>query len=148
LFSPLKKFKVDYSVISWCTFTDPEVAQVGHNELSAKKAGIDYEVTKYDVSDLDRAITESEDHGFVKVLTARGSDRIVGATIVSHLAGELIGEFVSAMKGGYGLNKILGTIHAYPTYIEANKAAAGAWKKAHAPGWALNILSHFHRLRR
>ncbi|MGE0174265.1 MAG: NAD(P)/FAD-dependent oxidoreductase [Oligoflexales bacterium] len=148
LFSPFKKFKVDYSVIPWCTFTDPEVAQVGHNELSARRAKLEFEVTKYDVGDLDRAITESEDRGFVKVLTVKGTDKIIGATIVSHLAGELIGEFVSAMKHGYGLNKILGTIHAYPTYIEANKAAAGVWKKAHAPAWALNVLSHFHRLRR
>ncbi len=148
LFSPFKKFKVDYRVISWCTFTDPEVAQVGHNETSAQAAGIPYEVTSYGVDDLDRAITESEDYGMVKVLTKPGTDQVIGATIVSHLAGELIGEFVTSMKYGIGLNKILGTIHAYPTFIEANKAAAGAWKKAHAPQWALRILEKFHAWRR
>ncbi|MFW7377605.1 MAG: dihydrolipoyl dehydrogenase family protein [Oligoflexus sp.] len=148
LFSPLKKFKVDYSVIPWCTFTDPEIAQVGMNETMAKQMGIDYEVTSYDMSDLDRAITESENYGVLKVLTKPGSDKIIGATIVSHLAGELIGEFVQAMKNNIGLNKILGTIHAYPTFIEANKAAAGVWKKAHAPQWALSLLERFHRMRR
>ncbi|NRA64067.1 MAG: mercuric reductase [Pseudobacteriovorax sp.] len=148
LFSPFKKFKVDYRVISWCTFTDPEIAQVGHNESSAKAAGIPYEVTTYGIDELDRAITESEDYGLVKVLTKPGSDEVIGATIVSHLAGEMIGEFVTSMKYGIGLNKILGTIHAYPTYIEANKGAAGMWKKAHAPDWALRLLAKFHAWRR
>lgn len=148
LFSPFKKFPVDYKVISWCTFTDPEVAQVGLNEKAAKEQGIPYEVTVYGVDDLDRAIAESEDHGMVKVLTVPGKDKIIGATIVSHLAGELIGEFVSAMKQGYGLNAILGTIHAYPTFIEANKYAAGNWKKAHTPQFALNLLEKYHKFRR
>lgn len=148
LFSPFKKFAVDYSVISWATFTDPEIATVGHTEKSAREAGIPYEVTRYHVDDLDRAITESEDHGMVKVLTKPGSDKILGATIVSHLAGELISEYVSAMKNGYGMNRILGTIHAYPTFVEANKYAAGVWKKAHAPQWALGLLQKFHAMRR
>lgn len=148
LFSPWKKFKADYSVIPCCTFTDPEIAHVGHNENSAKNLGLSYEVFQYDISGLDRAITDSENYGFIKVLTRPGSDRIIGATIVSHLAGEMIGEFVYAMKYGIGLNKILGTIHAYPTFIEANKAVAGVWRKAQAPQWALKLLEHFHRMRR
>lgn len=148
LFSPFKKFKVDYRVISWCTFTDPEVAQVGLNETAAKAQGVPYDVTTYGVDDLDRAIADSENHGLVKVLTVPGTDKIIGATIVSHLAGELIGEFVSAMKHGFGMNAILGTIHAYPTYIEANKYAAGNWKKANAPAFALKILAKYHAFRR
>ena len=148
LFSPFKKFKVDYRVISWVTFTDPEIAQVGLNETSAKEQGIPYEAYSFDVGHSDRAITESEDYGKVKVLVKPGTDKVLGASIVSHLGGEMIGEFVTAMKYGIGLNKILGTIHAYPTYIEANKGVAGAWKKATAPEWALSILEKFHRMRR
>ncbi len=148
LFKPLKQFKVDYRVIPWVTFTDPEVAQVGHNEMTAKAAGIPYEVTRYGVDDLDRAIAESEAHGQVKVLTVPGKDRIIGANIVSHHAGELIAEFVAAMKHGFGLNKILGTIHSYPTWVEANKYAAGNWKKAHAPEQILKYLEKFHGWRR
>jgi len=148
LFSPFRKFAADYRVIPWVTFTDPEVARVGLSEDDAKKKNIDYEVTRYGVDDLDRAIAESNAHGFVKVLTVRGKDRILGATIVSHHAGELITEFVSAMKNGYGLNRILGTIHAYPTWSEANKYAAGVWKKAHAPEGALKWVAAFHRMRR
>ena len=144
LFSPWVKFKANYDVISWCTFTDPEVAQVGLNEKAANELGIPYEVTTYGMDDSDRAITESEAHGFIKVLTKPGSDKILGATVISHLAGELIGEFVSAMRMGFGLNKILGTIHAYPTFIEGNKAVAGNWKKNHSPGWALKILAWLH----
>ena len=148
LFSPFKKFKVDYRVISWATFTDPEIAQVGVNETGAKERGIPYEVYSFDVGHLDRAITESENYGKVKLLVKPGTDRVIGASIVSHLAGEMIGEFVTAMKYNIGLNKILGTIHAYPTYIEANKGVAGTWKKATAPQWALRILEFFHRWRR
>lgn len=148
LFSPLKKFKVDYRVIPWVTFTDPEVAVVGLTEQAAKAAGIPYEVTRYGIDDLDRAIAESEDHGLVKVLTAPGKDKILGATIASHNAGEMIAEFVTAMKYGIGMNKILGTIHSYPTYVEANKYAAGVWKKAHAPENILRYLQRFHGWRR
>ncbi len=148
LFSPFKRFKVDYRVIPRVTYTDPEVAQVGHNELSAKEAGIPFEVTHYGIDDLDRAIAESEDHGQVKVLTMPGKDTIIGANIVSHNAGEMIAEFVTAMKYGIGMNKILGTIHAYPSFVEANKYAAGNWKKAHAPAGLLNFVKKFHSWRR
>lgn len=148
LFSPWKKFKVDYRVIPRVTFTDPEIAQVGHNELSAKAAGIPYETTVYGLDDLDRAIVESENEGQVKVLTVPGKDKIIGAGIVGHNAGEMLAEFTTAMKFGLGLNKILGTIHPYPTFGEANKYAAGNWKKAHAPEAILAYLQKFHAFRR
>ncbi len=148
LFDPLKKFKADYSVIPWATFTEPEVARVGLNELEAKEKGVAYEVTVYGIDDLDRAIAESEAHGFVKVLTVPGKDRILGVTIAGEHAGDLIAEFVLAMKQGIGLNKILGTIHIYPTLAEANKYAAGAWKRAHAPQGLLAWVGRFHAWRR
>lgn len=148
LFSPFKTFKVDYRVIPWCTFSDPEVARVGLNESEAKEKGIEHQVTKYGIEDLDRAIADSEAHGFVKVLTAPGSDKILGVTIVGHHAGDIIAEYVTAMKYGLGLNKILGTIHIYPTLSEANKYAAGVWKRKNAPQLALKILSRFHEWRR
>jgi dihydrolipoamide dehydrogenase len=148
LFSPLKKFKVDYSVIPWCTFTDPEVAQVGLNEKAAKAQGIPYEVTRYEIDDLDRAIADNEDHGVVKVLTVPGKDKILGVTILGYHAGDLIAEYILAMKHGLGLNKILGTIHIYPTMAEANKFAAGIWKKAHAPEGLLRLIKKFHTWRR
>jgi dihydrolipoamide dehydrogenase len=148
LFSPVKSFKVDYQVIPWATFTDPEVAHVGLNEQDAQEKGIDFEVTRYDLSDLDRAITEEEDHGFIKVITPKGKDQILGVTIVGAHAGDLIAEFVTAMKHGLGLNKILGTIHIYPTFAEMNKFAAGNWKKAHAPEKVLEFLKKFHGWRR
>jgi pyruvate/2-oxoglutarate dehydrogenase complex dihydrolipoamide dehydrogenase (E3) component/uncharacterized membrane protein YdjX (TVP38/TMEM64 family) len=143
-----KKFKADYTVIPWCTFTDPEVARVGINEQEAKQQDIDYELTTYGIDDLDRAITDSEAHGLVKVLTQPGKDRILGVTIVGEHAGDLISEFVLAMRHGLGLNKILGTIHIYPTMAEANKYAAGNWKKAHAPAGLLKWLERYHRWRR
>lgn len=148
LFSPFKTFKVDYRVIPWCTFSDPEVARVGLNEQEANDQGVQYQVTRYGIDDLDRAIADSEAHGFVKVLTQPGSDKILGVTIVGHHAGDIISEYVTAMKYGLGLNKILGTIHIYPTLSEANKYAAGAWKKQNVPLWALKLLNRFHRLRR
>lgn len=148
LFSPFKKFKVDYSVIPWCTFTDPEVARVGLNEKDAKEQGIPYEVVTYGIDDLDRAIADSEDKGYVKVLTVPGKDKILGVTIVGYHAGDLIAEYVLAMKHGLGLNQILGTIHIYPTMAEANKYAAGLWKKAHAPTGLLNFIRKFHTWRR
>ncbi len=148
LFSPFKKFKVDYSVIPWCTFTDPEVARVGLNEKDAKEQGIPYEVVTYGIDDLDRAIADSEDKGYVKVLTVPGKDKILGVTIVGYHAGDLIAEYVLAMKHGLGLNQILGTIHIYPTMAEANKYAAGLWKKAHAPTGLLNFVRKFHTWRR
>ena len=144
LFSPLRRFRADYSVIPWATFTEPEVARVGLNESEAKEKAIAYEATVYGIDDLDRAIADGAARGMVKVLTAPGSDRILGATIVGEHAGELIIEFITAMKHGIGLNKILGTIHIYPTLVEANKYAAGAWKRTHAPRRVLAYLERFH----
>jgi pyruvate/2-oxoglutarate dehydrogenase complex dihydrolipoamide dehydrogenase (E3) component len=144
LFGGLWKFRADYSVIPWATFTDPEVARVGLNETEAKERGVRYEVSSYGIDDLDRAIADGEAHGMVKVLTVPGKDRILGVTIVGAHAGDLIAEFVTAMRHGLGLNKILGTIHIYPTLAEANKYAAGAWKKAHAPQTVLGYLERFH----
>jgi pyruvate/2-oxoglutarate dehydrogenase complex dihydrolipoamide dehydrogenase (E3) component len=148
LFGDFKSFKVDYRVIPWATFIDPEVARVGLNEQEAQAQGIAYEVTKYGIDDLDRAIADSEAHGFVKVLTVPGKDRILGVTIVGSHAGDLLVEYVLAMKHGLGLNKILGTIHTYPTLAEANKYAAGEWKRAHAPQKLLAWVKKFHDWRR
>jgi pyruvate/2-oxoglutarate dehydrogenase complex dihydrolipoamide dehydrogenase (E3) component/membrane protein DedA with SNARE-associated domain len=148
LFGDFKSFKVDYRVIPWATFIDPEVARVGLNEQEAQAQGIAYEVTKYGIDDLDRAIADSEAHGFVKVLTVPGKDRILGVTIVGAHAGDLLAEYVLAMKHGLGLNKILGTIHTYPTMAEANKYAAGEWKRAHAPQKLLAWVKKFHDWRR
>lgn len=148
LFDPFKKFRVDYRVIPWATFVDPEVAHVGLNELEATEKKVPYEVTTYALDDLDRAIADGEAHGFVKVLTVPGKDRILGATIVGEHAGDLLAEFVLAMKHGIGLNKILGTIHTYPTMAEANKAVAGNWKRAHAPQRLLAWVERFHAWRR
>jgi dihydrolipoamide dehydrogenase len=144
LFGGIKSFKVDYRVIPWTTYTDPEVARVGLNEFDAKENGVDYELTRYGMDDLDRAIADSEDHGFIKVLTKPGTDKILGVTIVGAHAGDIIAEFVFAMKQGLGLNKILGTIHTYPTMSEANKYAAGVWKKAHAPEKILTWIGKYH----
>jgi pyruvate/2-oxoglutarate dehydrogenase complex dihydrolipoamide dehydrogenase (E3) component/uncharacterized membrane protein YdjX (TVP38/TMEM64 family) len=148
LFGHLKKFKVDYRVIPSTTFVDPEVARVGLNEREAKAQAIAYEVTRFELKELDRAITDSATEGFVKVLTAPGKDHILGVTLVGEHAGELLAEFVLAMKHGLGLNKILGTIHTYPTWAEANKYAAGEWKRAHAPQGVLRWLQRYHRWRR
>ncbi len=144
LFGKFKKFRVDYNTIPWATYTDPEVARVGLNETDAKLAGIQYEVVKYDMDELDRAITDSENHGFVKVLTIPGKDKILGVTIVGHHAPDMIAEYILAMKHGLGLNKILGTIHIYPTMSEANKYAAGMWKKHHAPEKLLVWIKKYH----
>jgi pyruvate/2-oxoglutarate dehydrogenase complex dihydrolipoamide dehydrogenase (E3) component len=148
LFRPFKTFKVDYRVIPWATFTDPEIATVGLNEQAAKEQGMAYEVTKYDIGGLDRALTDDHARGFVKVLTPLGKDKILGATIVGAHAGELIAEFVLAMKYNLGMNKILGTIHIYPTMAESSKYAAGNWKKAHAPEKLLAFVERFHTWRR
>lgn len=144
LFGRFKRFKADYSVIPWATFTDPEVARVGLSETEAREKGIPFEVTKYGIDDLDRAIADGTAHGFVKVLTVPGKDKILGVTIVGEHAGDLLAEYVLAMKHGLGLNKILGTIHTYPTLSEANKYAAGEWKRAHAPQRVLAWLERFH----
>jgi pyruvate/2-oxoglutarate dehydrogenase complex dihydrolipoamide dehydrogenase (E3) component/uncharacterized membrane protein YdjX (TVP38/TMEM64 family) len=148
LFGDFKKFKADYSVIPWATFIDPEVARVGLNEQDAKEKKIPYEVTKYGIDDLDRAIADSEAHGFVKVLTVPGKDTILGVTIVGTHAGDLLAEYVMAMKHGLGLNKVLGTIHTYPTLAEANKYVAGEWKRAHQPVKLLAWVKKFHDWRR
>ncbi|MEN8177600.1 MAG: VTT domain-containing protein, partial [Pseudomonadota bacterium] len=148
LFDPFKKFRVDYSVIPWATFVDPEVARVGLNELEAKQQDIAYEVTTYGIDDLDRAIADEEAHGMIKVLTVPGKDKILGVTIVGDHAGDLLAEYVMAMRHGIGLNKILGTIHIYPTLAEANKYVAGNWKRAHAPERLLQWVERFHAWRR
>jgi dihydrolipoamide dehydrogenase len=144
LFGRFKRFRVDYSVIPWATFTDPEVARVGLNEQDASQQGIAYEVSTYGIDDLDRAIADGEAHGFVKVLTQPGKDKILGVTIVGAHAGDLIAEFVLAMKHGLGLNKLLGTIHIYPTMSEANKYVAGVWKRNHAPEKLLQWVARYH----
>jgi len=144
LFGRMVRFKADYRVIPWATFTDPEVARVGLSETEAKEQGVDYEVTKYGIDDLDRAIADGTAHGFVKVLTVPGRDRILGVTIVGEHAADLLAEYVLAMKHGLGLSKILGTIHTYPTLAEANKYAAGEWKRAHAPRTLLRWVGRYH----
>jgi pyruvate/2-oxoglutarate dehydrogenase complex dihydrolipoamide dehydrogenase (E3) component len=144
LFGAVKKFRADYSVIPWATFTDPEVARVGLNETEARERNIPHEVTVYGIDDLDRAIADEEAHGVVKVLTVPGKDRILGVTIAGEHAGDLIAEYVAAMKHGIGLKRILGTIHIYPTLAEANKFAAGVWQRAHAPRRLLAYVERFH----
>lgn len=157
LFSPFTRWlapiagravKAHYSVIPWATYTDPEVATVGLSEQVAQEKNIPYEITKYGIDDLDRAIADSEAHGFVKVLTRPGTDKILGATIVGQHASDMIGEFICAMRFGFGLNAIMGTIHIYPTMSEANKYAAGVWKQARKPEGALKLLEKFHAWRR
>jgi len=148
LFGDFKRFKADYSVIPWTTFTDPEVAHVGLSETDAKEGGIAHEVTRFELEELDRAIADGATTGFVKVLTVPGKDQILGVTIVGEHAGDLLAEYVLAMRHGLGLNKILGTIHTYPTLSEANKYAAGQWKRAHAPQTLLTWLEKFHRFKR
>jgi pyruvate/2-oxoglutarate dehydrogenase complex dihydrolipoamide dehydrogenase (E3) component/uncharacterized membrane protein YdjX (TVP38/TMEM64 family) len=148
LFGQFRRFKADYRVMPAVTFLDPEFARVGLNEREARDQGTEYEVTRYDIDDLDRAIAESETRGFVKVLTPPGKDTILGVTIVAAHAGELLAEYVLAMKHGIGLNKVLGTIHSYPTMAEANKYAAGDWKRAHKPEGLLGIVERYHGWRR
>lgn len=148
LFGQFKKFKADYRVIPRTTFTDPEISRVGLSEREAREQDIPYEVTRYGIDDLDRAIAESAAHGFVKVLTSPGKDNILGVTIVGEHSAETMSEFVLAMKHGLGLNKLLGTIHTYPTWAEANKYAAGEWKRNHAPEKLLSLVETFHAWRR
>lgn len=148
LFGTFKSFKVDYRVIPWATFTEPEVARVGLNELEAKEQGIAHEVTTFGIDDLDRAIADGEAHGFVKVLTVPGKDTILGVTIVGEHAGDLIAEYVLAMKHKLGLNKVLGTIHIYPTLAEANKYVAGEWRRANQPTKLLEWVAKYHAWRR
>jgi pyruvate/2-oxoglutarate dehydrogenase complex dihydrolipoamide dehydrogenase (E3) component len=148
LFGTWRRFAVDYSVVPWATFTDPEVARVGLSESEAREQGVAVEVSRFDLAELDRARTDGATEGFIKVLTAPGGDRVLGATIVAAHAGELINEFVLAMKHGIGLNKILGTIHIYPTFSEASKFLAGEWRKARKPERLLRWVERYHRWRR
>jgi len=145
LFGHFKKFTVDYTVIPRATFIDPEVARVGLNEREALAENIEYEVTRYNLDDLDRAIVDGETQGFIKVLTPKGRDKILGATIVGCHAAELINEFIAVMKRGGGLSDIMNTIHIYPTFSEANKFVAGAWKQKHKPQRLLGWVERFHR---
>jgi len=139
---------VDYSAVPWATFTSPEVARVGINEMEAKELGIDFEVTNYDISGLDRALADQTANGVVKVITPRGKDKILGVTIVADHAGDVLSEYVLAMKHGLGLGKIMGTIHIYPTLSEMNKFAASEWRKAHKPEWALDLSEKLLRFLR
>lgn len=148
LFGDLKRFKADYSIIPWATFTEPEVARVGLSEAEARAKNIAHEVTRFGIDDLDRAIADGSARGFVKVLTVPGKDKILGATIVGEHAGDLLAEFVFAMKHGHGLAKILGTIHIYPTLAEANKMVAGQWRRNHINGFLLSLLERFQAWRR
>ncbi|WP_018861697.1 MULTISPECIES: FAD-dependent oxidoreductase [unclassified Thioalkalivibrio] len=148
LFGGIRRFRVDHSIMPWCTFTSPEIARVGLNEQQAKEQGIGYEVTTFALDDFDRAIVDGEARGQIKVLTVPGKDRILGVTICGAHAGEMIAEFVLAMKHGLGLNKLLGTIHVYPTWMEANKAVAGVWRRQHAPRRLLDWLERWHAWRR
>ncbi len=146
LFGRIRKFKVDYSVVPWATYTDPEVARVGLSADEAAAKGIDVEITRHELAHVDRAIADGETRGFIKVLTSRGSDRVLGATIVAPAAGELIAEYVLGMTHGLGLKKLLGTIHIYPTSAELNKFAASGWRKNHAPTGLLNLVQRYHAL--
>ncbi|MEL7797923.1 FAD-dependent oxidoreductase [Idiomarina loihiensis] len=148
LFDPFKTFRVDYSVIPWVTYTTPQVANVGLTEQEAEQQQKAYEITTYDIGELDRAIADDSAYGRVKVLTEPGKDKILGVNIVGPQAGELLAEYVLAMKHGIGLNKVLGTIHSYPTLSEANKYVAGEWKRANAPEGLLKWVEKFHRWRR
>jgi pyruvate/2-oxoglutarate dehydrogenase complex dihydrolipoamide dehydrogenase (E3) component len=144
LFGRVRKFRADYSTIPWSTFTDPEVGRVGLSEQEAKQKNVPYEVTRYELQELDRAIADSATEGFVKILTVPGKDRILGVTIVGQHAGDLLAEFVLAMKYGLGLAKVFGTIHIYPTLAEANKSAAGEWRRTHAPRRLLPWVARYH----
>lgn len=148
LFAPLYRSRPDYTAMPAVTFTDPEVARVGLNERAARAAGIPYEATRYGLDELDRAIVDDAEAGFVKVLTVPGKDRILGATVVGAHAGEMLGEFSLAMRHGVGLKGVLNTIHPYPTFGEANRAVAGAWRRNHASPLVLSLLGRFHAWRR
>ena len=148
LFGDLRRFRADYRAVPWTTFLDPEIGHLGLNEQEATATGVAYEVTRYELSELDRALTDGTDRGFLKVLTVPGKDRILGVTLVGEHAGDLLAEFTLAMRRGIGLNRILGTIHTYPTLSEANKYVAGEWKRARAPQRLLALLQRYHRWRR
>jgi pyruvate/2-oxoglutarate dehydrogenase complex dihydrolipoamide dehydrogenase (E3) component len=148
LFGSFWRTRINYRIVPSATFTSPEVARVGLNEAEAQAAGIAYELSRYDLDDLDRAIADGDDHGFVKVLTVPGKDRILGVSIVSAHAAELLAPFTLAMTHGLGLRKIMGTIHVYPTFSESGKFVAGAWQRQHAPQWLYPWLERYHRWQR
>jgi len=148
LFGTFRRFKTDYRVIPWATFIEPEVARVGLNEQDAQEKQVPHVVTVYPIAELDRAIVDEDAHGFVKVLTKPGTDQILGVTIAGEHAGDLLAEYVLAMKHGLGLNKILGTIHIYPTLAEANKYAAGNWKRGTVTLGQWSFLAAFQAWRR
>jgi pyruvate/2-oxoglutarate dehydrogenase complex dihydrolipoamide dehydrogenase (E3) component len=148
LFGTLWRTRIHYRIVPAATFTDPEVARVGLNESEAQAKGIAYEVSRYGLDDLDRAIADGDNHGFVKVLTVPGKDRILGVTVVGCHAAELLAPFTLAMTHGLGLRKIMGTIHVYPTFSESGKFAAGAWQRQHAPQWLYPWLERYHRWQR
>ena len=147
LFGRFWKFRVDYSVLPRAVFCDPEVASVGLNEQQARQQNIACEVTTYGIDDLDRAIADGEAHGTVRVLTPPGKDKILGVAITGPHAGDIISEYVLAMRNGLGLSKILGTVHIYPTLAEANKFAAGNWRKKHLSERLLRISQWLHERR-
>ncbi|CAJ1826370.1 Soluble pyridine nucleotide transhydrogenase [Aeromonas jandaei] len=148
LFSPFKRFRADYRVMPAAIYTTPEIARVGLNQKEARVQGIPFELTRFELAELDRAIADGERQGFVEVLTVPGKDTILGATIVGTHAGERIAEFVLAMRHRLGLGKILATIHAYPTLMEGNKYLAGEWRRARQPATLLALLTRYHRWRR
>ncbi|QTP58548.1 FAD-dependent oxidoreductase [Billgrantia antri] len=148
LFGEFKRFRVSYRALPAVTYTEPEVARVGLSEREARARDIHFEVTRYELAELDRAIAEGQTEGFVKVLTVPGRDRILGASVVGQGAGELLAEFTLAMTHGIGLNKLLGTVHPYPTWSEAAKATAGIWKNAHKPERLLSWLERYFAWRR
>jgi pyruvate/2-oxoglutarate dehydrogenase complex dihydrolipoamide dehydrogenase (E3) component len=148
LFGTLWRTRIHYRIVPAATFTDPEVARVGLNESEAQAKGIAYEVARYGLDDLDRAIADGDNHGFVKLLTVPGKDRILGVTVVGCHAAELLAPFTLAMTHGLGLRKIMGTIHVYPTFSESGKFAAGAWQRQHAPQWLYPWLERYHRWQR
>jgi pyruvate/2-oxoglutarate dehydrogenase complex dihydrolipoamide dehydrogenase (E3) component len=148
LFGWARKFRVNYDIVPWTTYTEPEVARVGLSEDDARRAGRPFEITRFPFDDHDRSIADGRTEGFIKVLTEPGRDRILGVTIVGQHAGELLAEYVFAMSKGLGLGALMSTIHVYPTLAESAKLTAGAWRKAHAPQFALRIAEFIHGLRR
>ena len=144
LFGQFHRIRPDRAIMPAVTYTEPEIGRAGLNEREARAQGIAVEVTRYDLHELDRAIVDDAREGFVKVLTPPGKDRILGVTIVAPRAGEMLSEMVLAMRHGIGLKKVFGTIHAYPTYTEANRDAAGVWRNRHAPAWLLGGLKRYH----
>jgi pyruvate/2-oxoglutarate dehydrogenase complex dihydrolipoamide dehydrogenase (E3) component len=133
--------KMDYSVVPWCTYTDPEVARVGLSEKEAQRKNINYDLFIVPLEDVDRAVVESEEAGFAKILAQKGSDKILGATIVAPHAGDLLHEFVLAMKAGIGLATIASTTHAYPTFAELARKAGDKYNRTRLTPTAKKIFT-------